>query len=109
VDAVQLVNGLAATIAAVIWWHAMGDTLRISGTVPAAITGVIAAVCSWYAGINLLLGLGLLDLDNIRATPYFRFAFPLLVLGPAIRYAAYRPLRRELLAAHRGATESENP
>ena len=108
-DTIQLVNGLAATIAAVIWWHAIGDTLRINGMIGGAITTITAAVCTWYGVVNLLLGLGLLDLDNVRAVPLFRWAFPILVLGPAIRYAAYRPLRRELLAAHRGATESENP
>ena len=98
IDPIQVANGVAAAIAALIWAKAIGPSIRISGPVSAAFTAAAFAVCLWYSIVNLALGLGLADLGMERSVPLFRYAFVPLVLLPALRHLSQRHIRRELLA-----------
>jgi hypothetical protein len=97
-DPVQILNGVAAAVAAVIWARAIGPSIRISGVLSGTLAAATFAVCLWYALVNLALGFGLAELGMIRSVPLFRYAFVPLVLLPALRHLSQRHIRRELLA-----------
>lgn len=111
-DWVQVGNGTAAAVAAAVWTLAILPSARISGWASGFLAAATAIVCTWYALANLLLGSGLLEAEQASTVPLFRWAFAPLVLLPALRHVAQRPVRRELrrLSTIRlGDPESETP
>ena len=98
-DGVQILNGVSAGIAAVIWFEAAIPRKPILGNQWAgALSAACCAFCLWYAGANLLLGFGIIDPPLASVVPLFRFAFAPLVLLPALRYLSQRHLRQVLRA-----------
>jgi hypothetical protein len=87
----QIVNSVAATVAALIWFRAIGTTMRIAGRAAVVATCAVFGITAWYAALYLALGTGVLDLPLEKTVPLFRWAFPPFVLAAAVRYLAMRP------------------
>ncbi len=96
-DFIQLLNGAAATVAALIWLTAIPDAIRLKIRFLGPITTVCFGASLWYGVINLLLGFGLLELELQATVPYFRLAFSLLVIAPALRMLVVQHLRRVIV------------
>lgn len=82
----QLVNSLAAAVAAVIWFRAIGTTMKIAGRPAIIATCAVFGITGWYAVLYFLLGTGILDLPLADTVPLFRWAFVPLILAAPVRY-----------------------
>lgn len=93
----QLINAVASTIACVLWLVSIPSTMRLGSPAVVAATIVSVAITAWYAIINFILVTKLALVDSAtEVIPFFRFAFPLVVVAPALRSLAYRPLAKRL-------------
>lgn len=93
----QLVNGLAALFALVVWLASVPGTMRLGVRWVPVITLICVAITAWYSIVNLALVFNIVVVAKpADAIPLFRYAFPLVVVAPALRTLAYRPWVRKL-------------
>lgn len=95
-DYIQIVNGGAAGAAAVLWGMSIPGSIRLGLKWTMHLELACLAVCMWYAVVNLLLGFGVWDLSTLGSVPFFRYAFSVVVLAPALRMVSVRKVRAEL-------------
>lgn len=95
----QILNSVAAAVAAVIWFRAIGTTITIAGRAAIVATCGLFGITVWYAGLYFLLGTGILVLPLENTVPLFRWAFIPFILAAPVRYLT-------MLATVRGITDS---
>lgn len=92
----QLTNCVAAGVAAVIWFQALPGNKAHKFLWWTNL--ILVAVCTWYAVAYLILILDVFH-DARVLIPYFRFAFPFVVIVPALRSMVYK---RAVMGLRRG-------
>lgn len=99
----QLVNAIASLAACVIWAHSLPSTMRIANWQVQVLTVVCILTTAWYSIVNFILVLEIAFVATpTEVIPLFRYAFPLVVVAPALRTIAYRPVAKQLQRAVRG-------
>lgn len=103
VDYVQIINGVAASIAAGIWLSVLPRSFRLRLPLTALLTSACFGLCLWYAIVNFMLGLGFFSTVEERSVvPPLRLMFPFLVLAPALRTLTHRRIGQILETQWRG-------
>ena len=88
---VQIVNGVAALLAAILFLQAMPRTMTMGSRAATVATASAFGVAAVFAVLSFALGTGAFDLGSPRAVPIFSYGFPVIAIAPAARsYFLYR-------------------